>query len=224
MPNENLVDGSSLRNIYDFMELGHGNSIINNADPGRAHGGEAGMGSSAEQWLDWDDEGNVEFNVPEALAGVIERNPGEANGETPRASFNIDWDQLPDTRYGDVWRTWGINENTRLNNPDLWYEDDNYGRITDDRNVHIDRSLDFIPNMLTQLAMAGMGMGGLLGPMGGVGSSLVNAGRGAINQDWLGAFGSLLGPLGSMADIPGWVTTLARQGINLVNPYKPPRG
>src|SRR5690606_2898578 len=122
----------------------------------------------------------------------------------------VDGSKLPTTRFGDVTRTAPVNAHTPLFNPALVYDDPQYGRITDARNVRPDKLNQMVGMMLPSLAMGGIG---LLGAPA-LGTQLVGLARALGNGG--NGLGNLIGILGGQFGLPSWATSLAQLGARQI--------
>lgn len=201
-----------LSNVYDYFHLG--GQAMDASDPGTAHGGEAGMGTWNPS-LEWADVGGqaenqnaapVRFNAPENLMGAVtwdEMGAGTENGG--RHQFTVDPTKLPETRFGPVTGTGRVDAHTRLYNPSMVYDDPNYGRITDARNIDTRSISDYFGP--AALALATWGMGALGAPS--LAMQGLQLGRGVLSGngvDW----GRILGMVAPYLNIPGEAVTLGR--------------
>ena len=125
------------------------------------------------------------------------------NGNATLDGKDLKFSGLPRTRFGDVSVTTPVTGDTRLLNPNLVYDDPNYGRITLAKNIDTGSNKFVGPGLM---ALAGLGMGSLAGAAGGASAaqsfntakSLIGALQGAMK----GGYGALLGPLLGQAGVP----------------------
>lgn len=178
-------------------------------------GGEGG-GGSVDEWA----------IRPESFLAQLNAQYGEGTAQAPvRRRGNdqewveqrIDFSRLPRTRFGSVENTVPIGPNMRLNNPDLVYDDPNYGRITVRGNQR-SRSPYLGPALM---ALVSMGMGPLIGAAGGAGAAstartamaALRGLQGLGEGNWTGALTGAAGAFG----VPSWATSLARLGMSYRN-------
>lgn len=199
----------TLRDLYSYIQAG------DNPQPNLTMGGEQGMGSIAPglTWTEQNTGGdgnmqapNVTFTPDPLFAQGVSYTPGNAEGGASR--FEIDPSKFPQTRFGDVTRTAPVNNNDRVYDPRLVYNDPNYGRITSQMNLR-DSPLNSIASSAIMAALMA-GMGGLGMPSWASGT--VNLGRGLGSGQGLN-FGTLAGMAGSAAGLPSWVTNIGRLAL-----------
>jgi hypothetical protein len=215
-----------MADIYGYID-NLGTTSFGGEDPGTAHGGEAGMGTTGAG-VEWADIGNqAEGQTPEQTTftpdarfnGAVTRARSDTEGGPGAYRFHVDPSLLPQTRFGDVTRSAQVNPHTRLRDPSMVYDDPNYGRITDHRNV----DTSSVGPMLVSLAAGGIG--GLasagIGAAGAAGSSIpgwatsgIRAAQSFGNGDFAGGAGGILGALGSVAGLPSWATQIGRYALS----------
>lgn len=209
-------DGAPLRDVYSYFDLF--GDMRDATDPGMAHGGESGMGSTGVG-LDWADAGNqaenqnadpVRFNAPPALAGAVTRNRMGNNEGGDSWRFSVDPTKLPETRFGGVLNSHRVDPTTRLRNPAMVYDDPNYGRITDARNINTESWSDYFGPAI--MAAATAGMGALGAPT--LATGLIGAARGVGEGGLRGGAGGIAGILGNLAGLPSWATGLGRIALS----------
>lgn len=206
-----------LRDIYQYVSnQGAGSFFIS---PNEQNGGESGMGSSATVPWQTISHGAGDNAWTEQMPGVDPRfagvvrfasNAGHSNEGSGSWRAEVDGSKLPTTRFGDVTRTAPVNAHTPLFNPALVYDDPQYGRITDARNVRPDKLNQMVGMMLPSLAMGGIGLLGAptLGTqLVGLARALGNGGNG---------LGNLIGILGGQFGLPSWATSLAQLGARQI--------
>lgn len=207
-----------LRDVFGYFDLG--GQMREAEDPGMAHGGESGMGTTGIG-LEWGDVGNqaegqnaapVVFRAPNETLGraVTWGQQGSDNEGGGRGSFNVDASLLPQTRFGDVTLTGAVDDRTRLYDPSLVYDDPNYGRITDSRNIDTSSWSDYFGPVIMSAAMAGMGALGAPS----LATGLVSAGRAVGEGGLRGGAGNILGVLGNVAGLPSWATNIGRLALS----------
>jgi len=166
--------------------------------------------------------------VDPRFAGVVRfaSNAGHSNEGSGSWRAEVDGSKLPTTRFGDVTRTAPVNAHTPLFNPALVYDDPQYGRITDARNVRPDKLNQMVGMMLPSLAMSGIGAlaapaaiagGGLFGGSfnpATLGTQLVGLARALGNGG--NGLGNLIGILGGQFGLPSWATSLAQLGARQI--------
>lgn len=206
-----------LRDIYQYVSnQGAGSFFIS---PNEQNGGESGMGSSATVPWQTITHGAGDNAWTEQMPGVDPRfagvvrfasNAGHSNEGSGSWRAEVDGSKLPTTRFGDVTRTAPVNAHTPLFNPALVYDDPQYGRITDARNVRPDKLNQMVGMMLPSLAMGGIG---LLGAPA-LGTQLVGLARALGNGG--NGLGNLIGILGGQFGLPSWATSLAQLGARQI--------
>lgn len=221
------AQAAPLRDVYGYFDLF--GQMREASDPGTAHGGEAGMGSTGVG-LEWADVGGqaenqnaapVTFTAPnETLANAVTWGQ-QYSGDGSRGAFNVDPTKLPQTQFGSVLNTGAVDANTRLYNPNMVYDDPNYGRITDARNIDTRSISDLFGPIMVGLAASGIGSlaSAGIGAAGAAGSAIpgyavngVQLGRGVLSGngiDW----NRLLSMIAPQLGIPSWGTTLGRLAI-----------
>lgn len=204
-----------LRDVYSYFDLG--GQMIEANDPGMAHGGESGMGTGAVGF-EWADQGNqaenqnaspVQFNAPEALAHAVTWGQ-QYGGDGTRGAFSVDPTKLPETRFGSVLNTHRVDPSTDLFNPNLVYDDPNYGNITLAQNIDTRSWSDYFGPAI--MAAATWGMGALGAPA--LGTGLVTAGRAFGEGGLRGGADDILGLIANQFGVPSWLTALGRYGVN----------
>lgn len=204
-----------LRDVYGYFDLF--GQMREASDPGTAHGGEAGMGSTGVG-LEWADVGGqaenqnaapVTFRAPnETLANAVTWGQ-QYGGDGSRGAFNVDPTKLPETRFGSVLNTGMVDAHTRLRDPSMVYDDPNYGRITDARNIDTSSISDYFGPAIMSAAMWGMGaLGAPSLAMQGIGVA-----RGLGEGGLRGGAGGIAGILGNLAGLPGWATSIGRMAL-----------
>lgn len=189
--------------------------------PNQHDGGEAGLGTTAlgVNYADPQANNGADGNMPQApltfkppaqFAQGITMMPNSTNGEGSGGfRFDVDASKFPQTRFGDVTRSAPVNAHSHLINPNLVYDDPNYGRITDARNIRPDQLNSMAWPALMSLAMAGMGSLGMPSFAG----ALVNGARGFGSGNMGGGLSALLGAAGGAFGLPSWATSLGRLAL-----------
>lgn len=212
-----------LRDIFQYID-----------NPGTAFtlnppttGGESGMGSSItapwEQithgagdnaWTEW--VPGVDPRFKDAVSfiqnGYGMSDPNRLNSDSGGGWRSVvDGSKLPKTPFGDITRAAPVTAHSDLYNPNLVYDDPNYGRITDARNFKPDKLNQTVGMLLPMLAMAGIGA---LPGVSSLGTGIVGAGRGFMSGDMGSGLSSLAGLLGNYFGVPNWASALGRFGIS----------
>lgn len=221
-----------MRDIYDYLS-NQGNSAFFYT-PNETSGGEAGMGNTGHVPWETVTSGGGDNASSSQVPGVDERFrdvvsflPNSANGEGSSGyASRVDDTKLPQTRFGGVNMTAPVTANTPLYNPNMVYNDPNFGLITDHRNVKPDQVNNMASQAILAAMMGGIGMlaapaavagGGLFGGTfnpASLGIGAVNAARGLANGgDWM----SILSSLGGSVGVPEWATTLAQLAGHVPN-------
>lgn len=219
-----------LAGIFDYIDnQGSGASFVT---PNEHDGGEAGWGSTAPvPWTTQTQGGGDNAStsqmpgVDPRFAGVVSFLSNGSNGEGSGGwQSRVDGSKLPTTRFGDINLVAPVNAHSSLYNPAMVYDDPNYGRITDARNVRPDQLNATVGMALPAAAMAGIGYlaapaaiagGGLFGGAfnpAQLGLGLVNAARG-FGGGTSGGLSGLLGALGGGFGLPSWMTTAGRLAL-----------
>jgi len=218
-----------MRDVFQYIDNQGTGTFF--SSPNEQSGGEAGMGSSATTPWQTITHGAGDNAWTEQVPGVdpkfadmvrFSSNAGHSNEGSGGWRAEVDGSKLPTTRFGDVTRTAPVNAHTPLFNPALAYDDPQYGRITDARNVRPDKLNQMVGMMLPSLAMSGIGAlaapaaiagGGLFGGSfnpATLGIGAVNAARGFGSGGLSGGLSGILGALGSSFGLPSWATSAGR--------------
>lgn len=211
-----LARSKSLRDIYGYIDnVGNSVSAIT---PNEHAGDEAGWGTSgagvsvAPNWGRAEGDSaspRLLFQPDAAFADAVQLASNSANGEGSGGfRFLVDGGKLPQTRFGDVTRTAPVDGSQRLINPNLVYDDPNYGRITDARNVDT-RSISDLAGPLF-ISLATMGMGALGAPA--IATQLVNLARTLGNGG--DGLSQILAMIAGQAGVPSEITTLGQLALN----------
>ena len=184
--------------------------------PNGANGDNAGWGTSglglsyANTQANNGADGNqaqapVTFKPPDQYAAGVTLSPNSPSGEGSGGyHFNVDPSKFPQTRFGNITNAAPVGGHTPLIDPRYVYDDPNYGRITDARNVRPDKF-----NQMAQMALMSAALGGI-GYLGApaLGTQLVNLARTFGNGG--NGIGNLISIIGSQLGLPSWGTTLAQ--------------
>lgn len=208
-----MAKGAPLEDVYGYLTNLANGSFVH--ESGMEGGGEAGMGSTgAGVWLDTPTnqaEGSnatptLRLDVPnQALRDAVQLvRDGSGDGQGGYR-FEVDASLLPQTRFGGVDMTAQVNPHTRLRNPNLVYDDPNYGRITDHRNVDTSSISDYFGP--AAMALATWGMGALGAPT--LAMQGLQLGRGALSGNGID-IGRIISMIAPYLNIPGEVVTLGR--------------
>lgn len=206
-----------MRDVFQYIDNAGTGFVL--GTPNTQSGSEAGMGSSVTAPWETITHGAGDNAWTEQVPGVdpkfadvvrIASNAGHSNDGSGGWRAEVDGSKLPTTQYGDINRAAPVNAHTPLFDPRMVYDDPNYGRITDARNVKPDQINSMVSAALMSAAMAGMGYLG----MPSFGSALVNGARSFGSGNAGGGFGSLLGAAGSYFGLPSWMTSAGRLALS----------
>lgn len=215
-------DQRTLRDIYDYID-NQGNAAFA-ITPNNMSGGEQGWGSTGP---------GLEFTDPQANNGAdgnqrqdqytfdpgelfrhgitLSSNAGHQGEGSGGFRYMVDGSKFPTTRFGDVTQTAPVDDGTRLRNPNLRYNDENYGDITHHQNVRINPFNQYFMQALMTGAMGGISALGAPA----LATQLVSLGR------TLGMGGDptsiLLRMVGGQLGLPGWTTQLASLALGQLN-------
>lgn len=214
-----LRSKADLRDVYGYID-NSGNTAYA-FGPNEANGDNPGWGTTGGglAWADQSGQGAdgnvpasaVTFNPRDPFRGAVSLISNSANNEGSGGfRFDVDGSKLPQTRFGDVTRTAAVDDSTRVFDPSMVYDDQNYGRITHGANVDARSWSDMVGPALVAAAMAGIGALGA--PTWA--TSLVGGARGLAEGGARGGAGAILGALGSLAGVPGWMTGIGRFALS----------
>lgn len=218
--------GPGLRDVFGYIDnVGNGAYAVT---PNGMSGGEQGWGTTglglevANTQANNGADGNqaqapVTFKPDDVFRGAVTMRPQSPNGEGSGGwFFDVDGSKLPQTRFGDITRAAPVHQgHTDLYNPNVQYNDENYGQITDARNVNTQSWSDMVMPALLSAAMGGMGMLGAPA----LGTQLVGLARTLGNGGDI--TGGILGMLGQQFGLPSWATTLGRLAYDQFGDRKP---
>jgi len=217
---ESAPPAATLQDIYGYID-----NVGNNAfaiTPNQMPGGEQGWGTTGLGLTQADTQANngadgnmpqspVNFAPPDLFRAGVSLSPNSSNNEGSGGyHFNVDGSKFPTTRFGDVTRTAPVGQGVDLYRPDMVYDDPNYGRITDARNVKPDQLNAMAGPAI--MAAATMGMGLLGAPA--IGAQLVGLARGISEGGLRGGAGGLASILGSAFGLPSWATNIGRTALS----------
>lgn len=219
-------DERGLREIYTYLDTPGNDAWANGpSDPGSESGmGSTGLGITRNDHSDNEGGGSGELARPEfnfdpgqLFRQGITLQQNNQNEGSRNFHYNVDDSAFPRTQFGGVSQSAPVEWNTQLYYPGMVDDDENYGRITDGRNVDSNSWSDYVFPAIMAAMSAGVGGLAVAGGMPLWATQMPALLQAFAQGDGEIPWQRIASMVAGAAGVPGWATTLGNTAYSAYN-------